>query len=122
MKRITTAILALFLMTSCSNTLYYPEHTESIADSAFVYEPSEDVWLDNQPSSAKVSGLAGHGNFLYLNIDSSPMRLNTTSGKFSYLCSDPLCFHNTHECPFYTNTSTQFYPMINENSIIFPVQ
>ncbi|MBQ3258270.1 MAG: hypothetical protein IJA67_12795 [Oscillospiraceae bacterium] len=122
MKRLTITILALLMLTSCNNTLHNPDRTDTPANFTYTYEPSDDIWLDNQPSSAKVSGLAGHGNFLYLNIDSSPMRLNTTSGKFSYLCSDPLCFHNTHECPFYTNTFTQFYPMINENSIIFPVQ
>ena len=122
MKRLTTAMLALLLMSSCSNTLYYPDRTDGKTDSSFTYEPSEDVWLDNQPSSTMVSGLVGQGDFLYLNTGSSPMRLNTTSGKFSYLCPDPLCFHNTYACPFYTNTSTQFYPMIYENSIIFPVQ
>ena len=119
MKRLAITILVLFMLTSCSNTPHVPDR--SPADSTYTYEPSDDIWLDNQPSSAKASGLAGHGNFLYLNIDSSPMRLNTTSGKFSYLCSDPLCFHNTYECPFYTKSATGFYPMIYENSIIFPV-
>ena len=122
MKRLTITILALLMLASCNNTLHYPDRMDSPADSTFTYEPSEDAWLDNQPSSAMISGLVGHGDFLYINTSTAPMRLNTTSGKFSYLCSDPLCFHNTHECPFYTKTFTQFYPMIYENSIIFPVQ
>ena len=122
MKYIIVILISLALV-SCDSTLYYPEREqkETTSDN-FVYDASDDDWLDCQTSAAAVGGMAGHGDFLYLNTDTAPMRLNTTSGKFSYLCTDPLCFHNTYECPFYTNTNTQFYPKIYENSIIYPVQ
>ena len=79
MKRLTITILALLMLASCNNTLHYPDRMDSPADSTFTYEPSEDAWLDNQPSSAMISGLVGHGDFLYLNTSTAPMFMITFS-------------------------------------------
>lgn len=109
MKKTMFLLLSLcILFPSCSTPpVYLPD--EQAAD------PAALGWIYTAPETGVYEGRARHigGDQLtvedgYLYFDGGegdgyvvPMRLNLKTGNVTALCDDPVCAHNTMECPLY---------------------
>lgn len=111
MKKLFLILITLFLV-SCDTNIYhadenmgpqFEEYTTSLDQyKEFSYIPSDDAVsaeaLDTICSSRlKYSG--EHNNIVM--IMDIPYVYNDTTGNLGSLCIDPLCFHNTKDCPYY---------------------
>ena len=91
---VMAGILTLFGFVSCgqsrSETVPVSGHTETEETET---APSYDLYvyrLENGPLS--------------WNQDGMPYKVNLVSGKTTPVCTDPLCMHDSEECPFYECT------------------
>lgn len=120
-KIILFLITTIFLLSSCTSGEKPPtynelseqhgldagmesESTSSSADSSVHNErkPNSEI---NIPSFDKfVYRLAN--DCLDWNKVGMPLKVNLTSGKTTTACIDPLCMHNTEECPFFDCTGS----------------
>ncbi len=121
--------LLLLLLVSCNtNNRTIPLITSVNSNSAFIYTDSDDIPLTTNYNAINgISKLQYSDGYLYFNNcfaanmmnlseNRTLMRYNVKAGTLTSVCTDPLCKHNTIECPFYAMYDT-FY--INNNNILF---
>ncbi len=70
--------------------------------------------------------LSYHDGYLYFSAD-TVLRCSVTTGTLTSLCSDPLCFHDTEECPFFMVGTTPeihgtrlFYEGVDTENYTYP--
>lgn len=120
MKRITimaAALLLLMMIVSCSqnNDLVYPNDTDARQKEGTTYERiyyDDDISEDFDPAN----------DYLYLTnplISNTPslMRVNPYSCRTNYICTDPLCNHDSSECPMYMYSSMT--PFLSYNNRLY---
>ena len=84
----------------------------------FTYTASDD-----EPcyfGSQSIDGLKYRDGYIYI-VCGTPYRLNTETGNVTTVCGDPLCTHDSDECPFFRNSGTgTAYYISADGSLCFP--
>lgn len=111
MRRFLLFIIVLMLV-SCENTIYHAEdnigpqfneYTTFLDQySEFTYIPSDDTVSAEVLDELCDSRLQYTGEYdnIVMVMD-VPYLYNDKTGNLGCLCIDPLCFHNTPDCPYY---------------------
>ncbi len=89
--------------------------------SPFDYTPSSDSMQNVINCSSNSTYMACINPYLYFYNSNVIVRYNPEANSITYLCSDPLCLHNSPDCPFYgLDVLYGFY--IYENTIYYRQQ
>lgn len=118
----TAAVCCAVLLTvSCESTelRYIDKDERNLNESAeFTYTASDD-----EPcyfGSQSIDELKYHDGYIYI-VCGTPYRLNTETGNVTTVCGDPLCTHDSDECPFFRNSGTgTAYYISADGSLCFP--
>ena len=94
MKRFVFALCLLLILTSCGDT-EPPERLKT----DFVYTESDDYPL--YFGSSQIHDLKYNSGYIYKYYSGNLYRLNPRTGNVTYVCGDPLCLHNSADCPLY---------------------
>jgi len=138
MKRFLLFVcICAFLLTGCnSDELHYPE-TEAIVTAddgsppvdpygtVFTYTASEDTQNTVFQRSGYFSyGIFVVGDYLYYNNGNMLYRYNTKTGNITSACADPLCLHDSYDCPFFNGLSGSgaMYSGVFNNKIYYKVK
>lgn len=148
MKRIILLVcICAFLLTGCwTEDIYYLEtkidntntsmvgqadctveekKTKEIIDSQgniFSYTPGEDTQLTVYQNAFNNAGMTYLvGKYLYFPAGFMLYRFNTETGNLTSACSDPLCMHDSSNCPFFNSTGGggTLYSSVTNNCIYF---
>lgn len=95
MKKVLFAALTLAcaLIFSCGDEL--PERLQN----DFPYTESVDLPIDF--GSSQIHDLKSDGDYIYKYHNGMLYRLNPRTGNVTSVCGDPLCRHNSPDCPLY---------------------
>ena len=116
MLKLILPLLLCVLLSSCGSELHYlTDETAPPADSGYSYTHSDDCpvsggavtsqpwYLQYADGYLYIQGISGTGipssDNTFLNY--TLKRINPKTGSVTDVCPDPLCGHNTEECPFY---------------------
>jgi hypothetical protein len=125
-KKILLICLIMILLSSCSREEFPNPSTTTEPENGvvldFSYSESDDnVILYNAYNSTNI--FQYEDGYIYFNnggpagsILSTLMRYNTSTGNITYVCPDPLCNHDTPDCPLYGIIGTF---IINKNIVYF---
>lgn len=100
-------ISVLLVLTSCGSEPLYPDETARGSPDGFIYTESDDKPLtcNAQNGSDKLQFCNGCLYFSTgLGTEVSPtvyMRYNCSTGNLTSVCSDPVCRHDSEDCPLY---------------------
>lgn len=125
MKKIYILILLItVLLSGCNDDeLYYLEPTTTIADKEekqFSFTPSSDTQNTTyQNASVLMAQIFPSGKYIYFTVANMLYRFNTETGNITSACADPLCMHNSVECPFFHNNHAVTYVSIFDDRIYF---
>ena len=118
------ACLCTILLASChQNVLDAASESAPIetdvgsADANFIFTPSDDRMSNRLPALADgISPIRPMDGALYLVDRSMVYRYSIETGGVIPLCNDPLCMHNSTDCPFYgLNTVLRMIHASNNN-------
>ncbi|MBQ8512720.1 MAG: hypothetical protein IJ497_08910 [Clostridia bacterium] len=108
-KTAAAVLLAGLLTAGCSSPVYLPaDETDAVPAVPFTYTESDD---SIPPGNAQSNDdMLYHGGYIYIMPgDKQPVyRYNVKTGNVTCMCQDPLCMHDTEECPLY-GLRLQFY-------------
>lgn len=120
-KTILFLIIAIFLFSSCTSGEKPPTYNELREqhglDTGIESESSsssEDSAIGNERQPSSEADVPSYDKFVYRLTDDRldwnkvgmPLKVNLTSGKTTTACIDPLCMHNTEDCPFFDCTGS----------------
>lgn len=118
-------IFMLTLLSSCDKTPYYLVETEEKTTQVFEYTESDDnpVELNAAVGFDSIKYYDGYIYFLFKNKNAKYsansyilMRYNPATNNFTYVCADPLCVHESPDCPLF-GMNFSFY--IYNNKVYF---
>ncbi len=116
MRKFILPLLLCILLTSCGSELHYlPDETAETADTGYTYTHSDDRPVSGGPTESMPWYLQYADGYLYIHgtdgigipaADNTGLvytlkRINPETGNVTDVCPDPLCAHNTTDCPFY---------------------
>ena len=87
--------------------------------SEFTYTPSEDSTENVLNWSFRSTNIDAMNGDLYLQRTWMAVRFDSKTGRQTYLCSDPLCNHNTADCPFYSADLNSEYHVIEDKVLYY---
>jgi len=102
--------MALMLLTSCENNLTYLDTApvaDTVAPGEYTYTESDDGVLPYNPLNGGEYLKYRDGSLYFFSTAKSSygisilMRLNVKTGNITSVCADPLCQHDSSDCPFY---------------------
>ena len=100
-------ILAAFMIfSSCTKTQTQPEPSPNPVREGWTYVPPETGMYGGRARLIGGDQLTVEDGYLYFDGGVGdgyvvPMRMNLETGNVTALCADPVCAHNTTECPLY---------------------
>ncbi|MBR5679507.1 MAG: hypothetical protein IKX19_02555, partial [Clostridia bacterium] len=106
MKKPFIIILSALLLLSCAKPQPETLPTPDPVREGWTYVPPENGPYEGRARFIAADGLAVEDGYLYFDGGVGdgyvvPMRLNLETGNVTALCADPVCAHNTTECPLY---------------------
>lgn len=117
MKKLMLLFLLCGLLSSCGSELHYlpAEETAVSSDTGYSYTQSDDRPVSGGAVTSQPWYLQYAGGYLYIqgisgmgipSPDNTSLiytlkRINPETGNITNVCPDPLCSHNTADCPFY---------------------
>ena len=108
----------LLLLPSCAKSPVPPAIEPEETASDWVYFPSDDRVYEGSPRNFS-DRLQAVGDYIYFDGGWGdtvvPGRLNCKTGNVTWLCGDPLCAHDTPECPLY---GTRDFIALDDGSIL----
>ncbi|MBE6724303.1 MAG: hypothetical protein E7576_03745 [Ruminococcaceae bacterium] len=117
-KLFLVSLAALLLLPSCAESPAPSAYDPGETGSDWVYLPSDDRVYEGSCRNFS-SGLQAVGDYVYFDGGWGgyvvPARLNCTTGNVTWLCSDPLCAHDTPECSLY---GTRDFLALDDGSIL----
>lgn len=118
--KIGIAFFAILAMSSCRDITYIDEDKsdDSLSHQEFSYTDSDDLPLEyNVINGVNVMQYSDGYIFFHNNYgrdiynfpkNRTMMKYNVKTGNLTSVCQDPLCFHNTIDCPFYAMYRTMY--------------
>ena len=116
---ISIAMLTMLTMTSCDDITYIDnDKIDDTNNHTFSYVDSDDLPLECNAING-VNVLQYSDGYIFFNnnynrdIYNFPenrtmMKYNVSTNNLTSVCQDPLCFHNTIDCPFYAMYRTMY--------------
>ena len=116
MRKFILTLLLCILLSSCGSELHYlPDETAETADTGYSYTHSDDRPVSGGSVQSMPWSLQYADGYLYIHgtdgigipaADNTGLvytlkRINPETGNMTDVCPDPLCGHNTADCPFY---------------------
>lgn len=107
--RLTIFFLTMMILLSCSKSALAPEG-KALANNGIDYTQDDDsILLYNQSdgwnrlkySDGYIYFINGYCDYINFPAGISLYRMNVSNGNVSPVCPNPICTHNTPECPFY---------------------
>lgn len=120
------AVTALSLTACAKSNFNYVETTVPATPvsvpwsntSEFTYTPSEDRTDNVINWSFRSTNIGVMNGDLYLQRPGMAVRYDPKTGRQTYLCTDPLCPHDTLECPFsYTDLNSEYH--VFEDKVLY---
>ncbi|MBO5274617.1 MAG: hypothetical protein J6I45_08400 [Clostridia bacterium] len=118
-------ILIIVVLCSCDQNVINDINKNDLINenfdqkTAFEFTPSDDRAAEAQNVVTRNFGsVRYHDGYVYIFSSGQAFRFNPETGNITNLCSDPICLHETDECPFYgIRTNQQIH--INDGKIYF---
>ncbi len=116
MRKFILLLLLCILLSSCGSELHYlPAESAGSVDSGYAYTPSDDRPISSGSTESMPWYLQYADGYLFIYgtigsgipaADNTGLvytlkRINPETGIVTEVCPDPLCSHNTSDCPFY---------------------
>ena len=117
------AISIMLITCGCSNDLHEIDMTNdnaSISQTEFKYTDSDDLPLTYNAIKGMETFQYDNGYLYFKNervsqldpkymlADRTLMRYNCKTDTLTFVCNDPLCSHNTEDCPFYAMYNAKY--------------
>ncbi|MBR5366390.1 MAG: hypothetical protein IK132_09140 [Clostridia bacterium] len=106
MKKLVLISVAALLLFSCAKTQTEPSLSPDPVREGWTYAPPETGMYEGRARHIGGDQLTVEDGYLYFDGGEGdgyvvPMRLNLETGNVTALCTDPVCAHNSVECPLY---------------------
>ncbi len=105
-KVLLLSLAALLFLPSCTKTQTQPEPSPDPVREGWTYAPPETGMYGGRARLIAGDQLTVEDGYLHFDGGVGdgyvvPMRMNLETGNVTALCTDPVCAHNTVECPLY---------------------